>query len=455
MPFLLPQPAPGGPTIPDAPSIGTASAGNTSASVAFTPNGNGGSAILDFTATSTPGSITGTGSSSPVTVNGLTNGQPYTFTVHARNAIGNSAESGASNSVTPTANLPAAPTNVQAYADQGSLYCIFTAPTSNGGSALTQYKANAYTTPGNVLSGTPVTIGVNTTMNGLTCYGRINGLSAGTNYVIRVKATNVNGDGPESANSNTVAPTTPGNPYYICNGNSPSSSQPQNAGWLQYDVGTVIWNSTGQVFGGQTNSVSVAAAAGAQPAYRDPQVTVISGDFNLSPFTNVVIKIYPTTTGGFIFKTRYHRALYGTCTSGSGSNLITDASANWTTNSMAISNTSMNYVDGGNFYGTGGMTNTATTVSVSSRTWSAGDHYQWGNSDNDYTPSPDVALAQYVTSPNAGSFTANQWNTVVCPVSALPSVNGTTGAVPGVLQEITLWNQTAAIAYLTDWGFAP
>ncbi|MGA8145945.1 MAG: CARDB domain-containing protein, partial [Gallionellaceae bacterium] len=92
-------------TVPGAPTIGTATAGNGSASVAFTaPASNGGSAITGYTATSTPGSITGTCASSPCTVSGLTNGTSYTFTVHATNAVGNSAESGSSNAVTPKAS---------------------------------------------------------------------------------------------------------------------------------------------------------------------------------------------------------------------------------------------------------------------------------------------------------------------------------------------------------------
>lgn len=92
-----------GATVPQAPTIGTAVAGPASASVAFTANGNGGSPIINFTATSTPGGITGTGTSSPISVTGLTPGTPYTFTVHATNAVGNSAESAASNSATPSA----------------------------------------------------------------------------------------------------------------------------------------------------------------------------------------------------------------------------------------------------------------------------------------------------------------------------------------------------------------
>jgi hypothetical protein len=88
-------------TVPQAPTIGTATAGSGQATVTFTANATGGSAITGFTATSSPGSITGTGASSPITVTGLTNGTAYTFTVTATNANGTSTASAASNSVTP------------------------------------------------------------------------------------------------------------------------------------------------------------------------------------------------------------------------------------------------------------------------------------------------------------------------------------------------------------------
>jgi hypothetical protein len=88
--------------VPDAPTIGTATAGGGSASVAFTaPSNVGGGAITSYKAISTPGGFTGTGASSPVTVSGLTSGTAYTFKVFATNAYGPSSLSAASNSITP------------------------------------------------------------------------------------------------------------------------------------------------------------------------------------------------------------------------------------------------------------------------------------------------------------------------------------------------------------------
>ncbi|RFC39871.1 MAG: Fibronectin type III domain-containing protein [Candidatus Nitrotoga sp. CP45] len=89
-------------TVPGAPTIGTATAGNAQATVNFTaPVNNGGAAITSYTATSSPSNITGTCALSPCTVTGLTNGSAYTFTVTATNAAGTGAASAASNNVIP------------------------------------------------------------------------------------------------------------------------------------------------------------------------------------------------------------------------------------------------------------------------------------------------------------------------------------------------------------------
>jgi len=89
---------------PGAPAIGTASAGDTQATVSFTaPAFDGGATITGYTVTSNPGGFTSSGcTASPCTVTGLTNGVAYTFTVTATNSAPlTSLASSASNSVTP------------------------------------------------------------------------------------------------------------------------------------------------------------------------------------------------------------------------------------------------------------------------------------------------------------------------------------------------------------------
>ena len=95
---------------PGAPTTVTATAtGQTTASVSFTaPTSNGGSAITTYTVTSTPGGVTASGSSSPITVSGLNSGSTYTFTVVANNGAINSVASAPSTSIT-TATPPPPP----------------------------------------------------------------------------------------------------------------------------------------------------------------------------------------------------------------------------------------------------------------------------------------------------------------------------------------------------------
>ena len=191
---------------PDAPTIGTATAGNGQASVPFTaPASDGGSAITSYTATSNPGNITGTISqagSGTITVTGLTNGTAYTFTVTATNSVGTSAASAASNSVTP-ATVPDAPTIGTATAGNGQASVPFTAPASDGGSAITSYTATS--NPGNI-TGTISQAGSGTIT--------VTGLNNGTAYTFTVTATNSVGTSAASAASNSVTPALKiGDPY--------------------------------------------------------------------------------------------------------------------------------------------------------------------------------------------------------------------------------------------------
>jgi hypothetical protein len=93
---------------PNAPTIGTATAGNQNVSVAFTAPANvGGSAISSYRVLANPGGIGATGSSSPVTVSGLINGTTYTFSLAAVNSYGFSPYSGT------VSGTPVAPSYVE------------------------------------------------------------------------------------------------------------------------------------------------------------------------------------------------------------------------------------------------------------------------------------------------------------------------------------------------------
>lgn len=90
------------PGAPTGVSAGSATASTMSVSFSA-PANNGGSAITGFTVTSSPGGVTASGASSPITVTGLTASTSYTFTVTATNAIGTSPASAASSAVSTSA----------------------------------------------------------------------------------------------------------------------------------------------------------------------------------------------------------------------------------------------------------------------------------------------------------------------------------------------------------------
>jgi phosphatidylethanolamine-binding protein (PEBP) family uncharacterized protein len=92
-------------TAPAAPTALVATAGNASASIAFSaPASNGGSSITSYTASCTGAGVTktGAGGASPITVASLANASVYSCSVTATNAQGTGVAS-SSVSVTPTA----------------------------------------------------------------------------------------------------------------------------------------------------------------------------------------------------------------------------------------------------------------------------------------------------------------------------------------------------------------
>ena len=90
--------------VPGKPTVSSVSAGNAQVSVAFTAPSNGGTGISSYTVTCT-GSLSASGSSSPIIVTGLSNGSSYSCTVTAANSAGSGEVSAVSASFTPTAGV--------------------------------------------------------------------------------------------------------------------------------------------------------------------------------------------------------------------------------------------------------------------------------------------------------------------------------------------------------------
>jgi len=193
-------------TTPTVPLAATATAGDAQITMSWTtPADDGGSAVTGYTvqyATNAGGPWTthSTTSATTRTITGLTNGTEYFVRVRANNAAGSSAYATASATPITTPNTP---TELNLTGGVEQITVAFTAPTDNGGSAITGYTVEYATND----TGPWTTHSTN-----LTLTRTITGLDAGTTYFVRVRANNAAGSSAYTATSNTdtfAAPTAP------------------------------------------------------------------------------------------------------------------------------------------------------------------------------------------------------------------------------------------------------
>jgi len=190
-------------TVPAAPTNVTATAGNASATVNWTAPNNGGSAITEYRVRvflASNSSIVRTevfdATQTSRVIGGLTNGTAYKFQVRAVNAVGLGPFSADSNTVTPTVGTtvgtPSAPrigtaVNGSRTDNVVSATAKWSAPTSNGGSPITQYRVEAFLVTS---TGTLSPVGSMTTGASARQLKVTNGLSSGLTYRFKVEASN-------------------------------------------------------------------------------------------------------------------------------------------------------------------------------------------------------------------------------------------------------------------------
>lgn len=234
----------GGGTKPGAPIITSSTQGVSSLSIAFTPPVfNGGLLITKYEyavsinnstwttfATATSGTNPPT---SPVTISGLTNGQPYYVKIRAVNGLGFGPDSNVWSTTTTPRTTPDAPTITSLTRGYRRLTVAFTAPAFNGGSAITDYE---YSINGGT---TWASMGQATTVD-----YPITGLADFTSYDVRVRAMNVAPGG--GTRSNLVSAYTAGVPGTVTGVSGTSNADATSlVSWVAPDAnGTPITDYT-------------------------------------------------------------------------------------------------------------------------------------------------------------------------------------------------------------------
>jgi hypothetical protein len=174
------------PTVVSNLAVATANSGQLVVSWSA-PDDNGRSAVTGYVLSGSDGT-NNSSATSPITVSGLEDNVPYTFSVSAKNILG----TGPASSVTgtPVNAPPAAPTAVSATAGRGTATVRWTAPANTGGSAIESYTVNCSDGQIQSTDSTSVTFA----------------LTSGVAVSFTVCAFNTGGSGPFSAASNAVTP---------------------------------------------------------------------------------------------------------------------------------------------------------------------------------------------------------------------------------------------------------
>ncbi len=185
---VMPVAPPGNAIAPAAPVPAQASAGLSSATVSWTAPADGGAPITSYTVREIADGVpTQSWTLPPDTtsyvVDDLSYSSQYSFTIIATNGVGDS--TAASTGTVVPFSVPGPVTNAQATGDDHGATVSWTAPSQNGGAAITGYTVTPIG-PSGALAATHV---------GATATSAIiTGLTDGASYTFRIVATNTHGD---------------------------------------------------------------------------------------------------------------------------------------------------------------------------------------------------------------------------------------------------------------------
>ena len=292
---------------PSTPSDLTATPGNGYITLSWTAPDSGGSPITGYTVecrlsanVTTSGNCNTTSwapaptpaSETSITIGALANGVSYDLRVKANNQVGSSEST--SVTATPMA-VPSTPTGLQIQVDGRNIEVSWTAPTSDGGSAIIGYTVQYRT------GGSASWSSVSVTGDPLPTSATLTGLTAGASYLVRVRATNAAGDSGWSPSSITPTAGGPGAPT-IDSFTLPTT--PNNPATVIEWTAVVKWEAPEDDGGSPISRYDVARCVGTQSACTDtrgPWRTVATVS-TVSPTADE----YSTPIGNLLASTRYN-----------------------------------------------------------------------------------------------------------------------------------------------------
>ena len=284
---------------PSSPANVTTTSTATSLAVSWTaPLRTGASAITGYTARAytTAEGTTAAGTACTTvaltcSITGLTAWRTYFIEVVATNGSGSSVGGVQGRLAATPGTVPGAPLTVAAQTNADSSATVtWSAPTSNGGNAITKYTATVYddVAAGNVVNSC-------TTTGALTC--TVPALTAGNLYYVEVRASNLAGQGVASSPRVTIAPVgVPTAPRLVT---ATAGSGTATISWAlpSRSGGYVMTQFTAKAYTTVNGKVPVATCIFTVVNIADPMSCTINGLTNARTYSVAVSATNPIGTG--------------------------------------------------------------------------------------------------------------------------------------------------------------